>query len=247
MAGLTLRCGGDERRGPTLIRYVAAFVGVLIACSASADTLAGRASVIDGDTIEIHGQHIRILDIDAPESDQPCQDQDGAKWRCGQKAALALSDWIGQQPVLCETAGKDKYDRWLARCTSGGADLAEWLAGHGWGVPFRECKCEVVRAASDQARLSKVGIWVGPFILPWDWRARASKSQGAESAAARPLMQQPSGDCKIKGNINAKGDRIYHVPGSKWYDKAKIDESKGERWFCSESEAVAAGWRAPRG
>ena len=46
--------------------------------------------MIDGDTLEIHGERIRILDIDAPETRQPCQDQDGAEWRCGQKAALAL-------------------------------------------------------------------------------------------------------------------------------------------------------------
>ena len=50
----------------------------------------------------------------------------------------------------------------------------------------------------------------------------------------------------IKGNINSKGDRIYHLPGSSSYGPTKINESRGERWFCSEEEARAAGWRAPR-
>ncbi len=50
----------------------------------------------------------------------------------------------------------------------------------------------------------------------------------------------------IKGNINNKGDKIYHVPGSPKYSATKIDESKGERWFHSEDDAIAAGWRAPR-
>jgi len=50
----------------------------------------------------------------------------------------------------------------------------------------------------------------------------------------------------IKGNIGSKGDRIYHVPGGRWYDKTRIDTGKGERWFCSEAEARAAGWRPPK-
>jgi len=54
------------------------------------------------------------------------------------------------------------------------------------------------------------------------------------------------GKCRIKGNISGNG-KIYHVPGSDAYAKTRIDESKGERWFCSEEEARAAGWRAPRG
>jgi len=52
------------------------------------------------------------------------------------------------------------------------------------------------------------------------------------------------GNYPIKGNINAKGEKIYHAPWSKHYAATKIDTSKGERWFCSEAEAKAAGWRA---
>ncbi len=50
-------------------------------------------------------------------------------------------------------------------------------------------------------------------------------------------------DCRIKGNISRDGQRIYHVPGGRWYDRTRIDRYKGERWFCSEEEARAAGWR----
>ena len=52
-----------------------------------------------------------------------------------------------------------------------------------------------------------------------------------------------SGDCRIKGNISRKGMRIYHVPGGQSYAKTRIDTAKGERWFCTEAEARAAGWR----
>jgi endonuclease YncB( thermonuclease family) len=153
------------------VNPVALVVFALVSSAASAGTIAGRATVIDGDTLEIHGERIRILDIDALESRQTCQGQDGAAWRCGQEAALALADWIGQQPVSCETTKKDRYKRWLARCSAGGGDLATWLAGRGWGVPYRDCKCEAVRNASDFARRQRVGIWGCEFVMPWEWRA----------------------------------------------------------------------------
>ena len=49
--------------------------------------------------------------------------------------------------------------------------------------------------------------------------------------------------CLIKGNINSRGERIYHEPGGRWYDRTQVDVSKGQRWFCSREEAEAAGWR----
>jgi endonuclease YncB( thermonuclease family) len=60
-----------------------------------------------------------------------------------------------------------------------------------------------------------------------------------------PVSQASTVDCRIKGNISENG-RIYHVPGSAWYERTEISASRGERWFCSEAEAKAAGWRAPR-
>ena len=153
-------------------RGLSAFASALflLAWPAAADTIAGRASVIDGDTLDLHGERIRILDIDAPESRQSCTAADGAQWRCGQQAALALSDWIGSQMVNCQPTGKDRYGRWLARCAVAGVDVAEWLAVNGWAVPYRDCKCEVVRDAAEQARAGRRGIWAGAFQMPWDWR-----------------------------------------------------------------------------
>jgi endonuclease YncB( thermonuclease family) len=224
----------------TALARWAVLIAALTGTAASAETIAGRASVIDGDTIEIHGERIRILDIDAPESRQTCTAQDGPEWRCGQKAALALSSWVAQQTVTCATTTRDKYDRHLAHCSVAGQDLGQWMAANGWAVPYRDCKCEVVRDAADQAKASQLGIWAGSFMLPWDWRGKNKAQTGTTGPQATPSN---SAACLIKGNISSKGERIYHVPGGRWYEATKIDESKGERWFCSEAEAVAAGWR----
>ena len=67
----------------------------------------------------------------------------------------------------------------------------------------------------------------------------------AISLISAPVLAQ-QGNCVIKGNINTQGERIYHVPGQKYYDDTRISASHGERWFCSEEEARAAGWRRSR-
>ena len=159
-------------------KYIAFLFGFIIAGltvpDAHADTLAGRASVIDGDTLEIHGERIRLLDIDAPESRQTCGDP---AWRCGQKAALVLAEFIQQKNVWCETAKRDRYRRWLARCQTDGPDLGDvdlsvWLTEQGWAVPYRDCLCYDVRAASAEAQAAKRGIWSGEFEMPWDFRKK---------------------------------------------------------------------------
>lgn len=64
------------------------------------------------------------------------------------------------------------------------------------------------------------------------------------SAAA--IQAQEASACNIKGNVSTRGERIYHVPGQKYYQETRISASHGERWFCSEDEARAAGWRKSR-
>ena len=89
----------------------------------------------------------------------------------------------------------------------------------------------------DRARMARVGIWQGDAEAPWDYRANAWER--AAEASPRP-------GCPIKGNIKRDGEKIYHTPWSPWYERTQIDESRGQRWFCDEAEAQAAGWRPAR-
>jgi endonuclease YncB( thermonuclease family) len=133
------------------------------------EPLVGTASVIDGDTIEIHGQRIRLYGIDAPESRQECVRPDRTSWRCGQQAALALSDRIGRSIVRCNPRDRDRYSRIVAICFKGGEELNRWMVANGWAVAYRKYSLDYV-TDEDRARIAKVGVWSGTFEMPWDWR-----------------------------------------------------------------------------
>ena len=135
------------------------------------EDLIGVASVIDGDTIEIHGQRIRLHGIDAPESRQLCTRPSGERWRCGQQASLALSDRIGQATVSCQPRDRDRYGRIVAVCFKGNEDLNRWMVANGWAVAYRRYSVDYV-ADEDDARQNRINIWSGIFDMPWDWRAQ---------------------------------------------------------------------------
>ncbi len=201
---------------------------------ANAEDLVGRASVIDGDTLEIHGRRIRLLGIDAPEGGQFCE-KDGKRYRCGQRAAQALADKIGRVTVRCEQHDIDRYKRIVAVCSLGNVELNAWIVRQGWAIAYRQYSRDYVDDES-AARAEKAGIWAGRFIEPSKWRR-------GDRLAVESAKEPVAASCQIKGNISRSGERIYHVPGARDYGPTRIDESKGERWFCSEAEARKAGWR----
>ncbi len=117
---------------------LAFFLGIILLVSAAlAGKITGNASVIDGDTLEIHGQRIRSHGIDARESRQLCH-LDGKPWQCGKDAANALADKISRRSVTCEDLGRDRYDCVIAKCTASGEDLEEWMVANGWAVAYRD-------------------------------------------------------------------------------------------------------------
>ena len=201
-------------------------------------TLTGTARIIDGDTLEVRGSRIRLHGIDAPESAQRCRSE-GRIWSCGREATRALVRRIGSHPVTCKERDRDRYGRVVAVCSVGGKDVNAWMVAEGWAFAYRKYSRRYL-AEEMAAKTAKRGVWRGDVVPPWDWR------RGKRLTNTGTAMKQGSGRCKIKGNISKGGKRIYHVPGGRFYDQTRINTSQGERWFCSESEARAAGWRRSR-
>lgn len=144
--------------------------------TAEAEELIGRATVIDGDTLGIRDQKIRLHGIDAPEASQHCMRPNGKEWRCGQQAANALSDKIGHRNVRCVGDKRDRWGRLIAVCFLGSQDLNAWLVQQGWAVAYRHYSKDYV-PLEDGARQAKAGVWSGAFEMPWEWR-RARRQKG---------------------------------------------------------------------
>ena len=233
--------------------------------------LVGRVTrVLDGDTIEVALSsgpvQVRFGSVDAPEKKQP--------W--GREAREALTRKLGGREVELDVVSQDQYDRLVAVVGLDDENVNAWLVQQGYAWAYREyTKDKNYCAWEAEARAAQRGLWALPVAqrhAPWEFRS-AQRGRGggftdyshetverciaaihkkpvpvAEAATTAPstLLAVPaSGKCRIKGNISGSG-KIYHVPGSDSYERTKIDESKGERWFCTEAEARAAGWRAPR-
>lgn len=219
-----------------------AFAGLTVASSVFSGAIAGGgggpdivgpARVVDGDTIVIGAVRIRLEGIDAPESDQTCgvADGKGSTWRCGDTATTYLAKLVRNQDVRCQDLGLEKYGRTLGRCFVGGLNLNSDLVRQGLAWAFVRYSSTYV-ADEAHARGLKIGIWQGEAMPAWEFRA----GQWAQAEPAAP------GGCAIKGNVTAHG-LIYHTPWSPWYGKVRMDSGHGKRWFCSEAEAIAAGWR----
>src|SRR5262249_53877874 len=104
---------------------------LLLSGGALADEFVGQASVVDGDTLEIHGMRIRLWGVDAPESPQLCRGEDSLQYRCGAQAANDLDAFIARRPVNCSPLNLDPYGRTVATCSVGDTDLGDWLVRKG--------------------------------------------------------------------------------------------------------------------
>lgn len=208
--------------------------------TASAD-LSGPLHVIDGDTFDVGDTRVRLHGVDAPEDAQACLDEAGAEWPCGDWATReARALWEGER-AACEILETDRYGRAVSRCAIGGEDLGAALVERGMALAYVEYSRDYL-PQQHAAEEAGAGLWRGSFQAPWDWRR--NPDPGITDVVVLSA-EEPAEGCAIKGNISGSG-RIYHVPGSRSYDATTIDESGGERWFCTPEEAEAAGWRAPR-
>jgi endonuclease YncB( thermonuclease family) len=143
---------------------------VLAACLPAEPNLVGRASVIDGDTLEIHDRRVRLWGVDAPESRQHCGDADGGVWRCGAAAANALDDRLRDEVVRCFERDRDRYGRMVADCRMGDEDIGAWLVREGWALRYADYAGTAYLIEETATRRARRGVWAGTMEAPWEWR-----------------------------------------------------------------------------
>lgn len=190
-------------------------------------------AVVDGDTIDVSlggtVERVRYIGIDAPESAKPNE----APECFGKEASARNREYVHGKEVRLEkdVSERDRYGRLLRFVYVGDALVNQRLVAEGFATAYTYPP-DVSRSgefleAQRSALGAKLGLWGGCRELP---------EPGTVESPSSPA-------CAIKGNVSLSGERIFHAPGCEFYSRTRIDEPAGERWFCSEEEARAAGWR----
>ena len=133
-------------------------------------TIYGKAKIIDGDTIHIGNNKIRLHAIDAPETKQKCL-KNGKKWSCGLESTRFLKDLIGKDEIHCDTKGQDRYNRYVGVCYKNNTDLNSEMVINGWAIAYTYYSLDYVEE-EDIAKSKKVGIWIGEFEEPYLYRKK---------------------------------------------------------------------------
>ncbi|MGI9483288.1 MAG: thermonuclease family protein [Hyphomicrobiales bacterium] len=145
--------------------------------------IAGPVQVLDGDSLVVEGNEIRLYGIDAPEGRQMCQDKTGSQYSCGKLAARALRTLVSGSEVDCVVVTKDRYARNVSRCIAKGKELNREMVRQGWAVAYRSHAQDYL-ATENEARSAGRGIWQGAFERPGEWRRK--QAAAADAAVGKP-------------------------------------------------------------
>jgi len=166
-AGRHRRCA-RRRADRWRVGWLAILLLLLGAPGAQAAPLIGIATVVDADTIEIYGMHIRLAEIDGLEDRQTCW-LAGRPWHCGETAIESLAAYLAGRLVSCSGDDFDPLGRLVAVCYVASRNLNSWLVAEGWALPERDVPTYIPEALS--ARDGRRGMWASHFVAPWKWRA----------------------------------------------------------------------------
>ena len=144
----------------------------------SEKVILGKAKVIDGDTLKINQEKIRLYGIDAPEKKQICKKiylsflifNFQKNYKCGEKSTLALSKKLKKEKIKCILRdNKDRYKRNIGTCYIKKQDINAWLVKSGHALAYRKYSTKYV-PEEEYAKENKLGIWRGTFMSPEKWR-----------------------------------------------------------------------------
>ena len=240
---------------PSGVALIVAAITALLAANAA---FAAPAIVRDGDTIQLGDTTYQLDGIDAPELDQICIDDHADPWTCGLEARDHLVKLIADREVSCEDLGLVPYrKRHLGLCTVKGEDtsLNQLAVRQGFAVTFDPHAKELFKADEAAAKNDRRGLWKGCFAAPADFRqgrksgallgdaCRADKDREIRAVLFPEFLVMPPG-CPIKGKLALRARvtgnvGVYHLQGCRSYPAL----THPDRWFCSEEDAQAAGFR----
>ncbi len=203
--------------------------------------------VVDGDTIDIlingKTERLRLIGINTPEVVDPRKPVECFGKEASDNAKKLLD---GQQVRIAADPSQDDKDiygrslRYVWRSDGLFYNLEAIQDGfayeYTYQVPYQYQ--QEFKTAQKLAQENHAGLWAPGACVNFPPSAVTLSPARSSSFPATA-----ANNCLIKGNISASGEKIYHVPGCDYYDQTVIDESKGEKWFCTEAEAVQAGWR----
>ena len=193
------------------------------------------AAVIDGDTLQLGDQQIRLLGIDAFEGAQELPLKTGGTDFIGRGAAMMLRSLITSQNVRCKLSElADGRGLPLATCYSNSQDLAGAMVANGIAL-VAQGHASPYMDEQAKAKSEKRGFWRDEVETPWAFRKRRI------SAAAKAAPNS----CPFKG-VLLNDRKTLIAPWSPWYAETKIQQARGDRWFCSEKQAVSKGWYEPQ-
>ena len=196
-----------------------------------ASVLEGRATVLSGEMIRLQNRLLHLSGIEAPDRQQTCMRATKQSWRCGEVATAALERLARAKTFRCVTeGGPDANGRTPANCTVDGRDVASELVKDGH-VFSAATFFGGYAAQESEAKRSGAGLWSGEAERPADFRAKMWETAKATAP----------GGCPIKGQVSGSR-KTYLLPWAAEYARANVRTGRGERWFCNEAEAVAAGF-----
>lgn len=244
-------------------RKVLAPIGLVIAMLAfffpANSGRAANAIVKDGATLQLAGITYRLDGIDAPAFDQMCVDDHADPWTCGVEARDQLTKLIGARGVHCEDLVPDKTfpKRHAGLCTADGetTSLNQLLVRQGFALNSEPSAKGGFKDDETAAKDERRGLWRGCFVAPAEFRhgkkdgtllgaaCRSDKDREIREVLFPEEPAMPPG-CNIKAKFAVRARvtgnlGIYHLQGCRSYAPL----TKPDRWFCSEEDAQAAGFR----
>ncbi len=222
-------------------------------------SMAATAIVRDGGTLQLGNVTYRLDGIDVPTVDQLCIDEHADVWTCGIEARDQLAKLTGGKQVRCDDLGPDPtYKKWrLGVCKNEGetAGLSQLLVRNGFALNVEAAANGRFKADEARAREDRQGLWKGCFAAPREFRVakkdgpllgsacRADRDREIRQALFPEELVMPA-SCRIKGKYAVRARvtgnlGIYHLQACRSYPGL----TNPDRWFCSEDDAQAAGFR----